>query len=215
MKNPTRSFALAFAALAVAGVLGAQPRVAPRRGASHAAPRGQSSRGHMESRPRQDVRVQRYAAGRADFGGRADVRGRAGSQGRTDVRVQRYAAGRSDYAVRGDVRARVAYRAPVAAFSRPLITRAYAGPRAVYGGSPAYRGVGRFSVRAGLPFGWERRVVFHGYFPADYASYCEAVPLEYDYLLPPMGPYDDPCLFGDRVIVVDRFSRSIVFIATL
>jgi hypothetical protein len=25
----------------------------------------------------------------------------------------------------------------------------------------------------------------------------------------------DPCLFGDRVIVFDRFSRSIVFVATL
>ena len=57
--------------------------------------------------------------------------------------------------------------------------------------------------------------MFGGFFPVAYAGYCEAVPYDYDYLLPPMAPSYDPCLFGDRVVVFDRFSRSIVFVAAL
>ena len=77
-------------------------------------------------------------------------------------------------------------------------------------------GVSRGSMsRRRLPFGWESRVVFGGFFPIAYGGYCDAVPYDYDYLLPPMLPTYDPCLFGDRVIVFDRFSRHIVFIATL
>jgi hypothetical protein len=134
--------------------------------------------------------------------GRADVRGGADLRGRADVH------GGADFRGRPDV------RAPIGRVSRPLITRAYPGPRG-FGGSRVFRGAGRFSVRGDLPFGWERSVVFHGYFPVGYASYCEPVPVEYDDMLPPPNPDYDPCLFGDRVIVVDRFSRSIVFVATL
>jgi hypothetical protein len=76
-------------------------------------------------------------------------------------------------------------------------------------------GYNRWGGRLVLPIGWGPRVVFGGFFPVEYASYCEAVPDDYDYLLPPMEPSYDPCLFGDRVVVFDRFSRSIVFIAAL
>jgi hypothetical protein len=66
-----------------------------------------------------------------------------------------------------------------------------------------------------LPIGWGGRVFFGGYFPVAYSGYCEAVPDDYDYMLPPMEPSYDPCLFGDRVVVYDRFSRSIVFVGAL
>ena len=55
----------------------------------------------------------------------------------------------------------------------------------------------------------------NGYFPAAYASYCEAVPVDYDYMLPEMLPNYDSCLFGDRIVVMDRFSRGIVFTTVL
>ncbi|HZX68857.1 MAG TPA: hypothetical protein VFE70_08230, partial [Candidatus Elarobacter sp.] len=120
-----------------------------------------------------------------------------------------------------DVRGRGGYGpAGVANHGRPLITRgglqgSRGYERAVYGGARFGAGFNRWGGRLELPFGWGGNVIFGGYFPASYASYCEAVPDDYDYLLPPMAQTYDPCLFGDRVVVFDRYSRSIVFAATL
>jgi hypothetical protein len=90
-------------------------------------------------------------------------------------------------------------------------------PARVVGRSPEFGGerFGARGFRGGLPLGWEGRIVFHGLFPAGYAGYCEPVPVDYNYMLPAMAPSYDPCLFGNRVIVYDRFSRSIVFVAAI
>ena len=203
MRLSTRLTTLAITAFALAGTLGAQ-----RTNAHPAAAHSQAPRGNTASRARVDTRTQHYAPARADVRGRADVRARADVRGRAEVR--------------GDFRGREGFRAvddrrvPVAAHGRPLITRSGYVPARVYGGSvyggPRFEGVARFG---GLPFGWDRRVVFHGFFPESYVGYCQPVPVDYDYMLPPMAPSYDPCLFGDRVIVYDRFSRKIVFAATL
>jgi hypothetical protein len=214
--------------VAVAGVLGAQQRndnrQAPRAQAPHAqAPRAQApqqraqpSRGQMENRGRQNVRPQQYAATRPDPRGgngyqpRNDPRGGNGYQPRNDPR------GRPVAGNGGEFRGREGYRPPVAQHGRPLITRGGVYGRPNYGGSRyGYAGYNRFGGRLALPFGWESRIVVRGYFPFAYSSYCEAVPAEYEYMLPEMMPDYDSCLFGDRVVVIDRFSRGIVFSAML
>jgi hypothetical protein len=168
---------------------------------------------------------------RGNPGGQVGYQPRGNSRGQSGYQVRGNPRGQSGYPARNDVGGRVGYRVPVAEHGRPLITRANATGRD-YGRSSAY-GETRFGGERGFrggrefrdgrwfyagrafPFGWEGRVVGGGFFPIAYAGYCDAVPLEYDYLLPPMAPSYDPCLFGDRVIVFDRFSRSIVFVATL
>jgi hypothetical protein len=237
MKTTLRLTTLAITAVAVAGfagVLGAQQRgggrAAPRTQAPRAqsfraqapraqAPRAQSfraqaSRGGMESRAGQGVRQRTYAQARPEIRGRTDF------NARSDVR------GRNDYNnnARADIRGRNEFRGPdgrivpVASHGRPLITRGAYGRAGFVGGRFGVRygaGFNRFGGRLALPFGWENRVFVNGFFPASYASYCEAVPVDYDYMLPEMQPNYDSCLFGDRVIVMDRFSRGIVFAAEL
>jgi hypothetical protein len=149
------------------------------------------------------VRGGRYAnQNRNDFRGREDNRGRQDFRARDD-------RGRQDF------RGREAYRPPVAVHGRPLITRAgFRGP--VYGGGfRYYRGISRFGLSVVLPFGWERPLYVSGYFPMAYGGYCEDVPPEFDYMLPPMRDSYDPCLIGDRIVVYDRFSRGIVFAADI
>jgi hypothetical protein len=194
-----------------------QPRGNPR-GQGGYQPRGNPG-GQVGYQPRGNPGGQVGYQPRGNFGGQN------GYQSRGNPR------GQSGYQARNDVRGRVGYRVPVAEHGRPLITRANATGRD-YGRSLAY-GQTRFGGERGFrggrefrdgswfyggrafPFGWEGRVVSGGFFPMAYAGYCDAVPVEYDYMLPPMAPSYDPCLFGDRVIVFDRFSRSIVFVATL
>jgi hypothetical protein len=182
-------------------------RSQPPRTSGQSFARSQPPRGQVDNRARQDVRVQQYA--------RAGIDARGGNA----------------YGPRNDPRAGTGYRVPVAEHGRPLITRGYApgreyGRPVAYGGSRfggdrefrggrEFRDGGWFYGGRAFPFGWESRVVFGGYFPGAYAGYCDAVPYDYDYMLPPMMPSYDPCLFGDRVIVFDRFSRHIVFVATL
>jgi len=208
MKLSLRLTTLAITAVALAGTVGAQQRTN-----GHPVAHSQAPRSHTEARARQDVRVQHYAPARAEVRGRNNVQARNDFRGRADVR------GQGDIRPREDVRERTVGRIPVADHGRPLITRAGFAPARLYGGSPVL-GESRFGARGfvprgGLPFGWDSRVVFHGFFPVSYGSYCDAVPLDYNYLLPPMAPSYSPCLFGDRVIVYDRFSRSIVFVATI
>ncbi len=224
MKLSTRLAAIAITAVALTGVAGAQQRAsghgggaAPRSSGGHAPQaRAQAPRARSESFAHQDVRGQRYAAPRADYRARNDVQARSDFRGRADF------AGRNDVRGRVDVRGRDGYRPlAVADHGRPLITRnGFVGPRDF--GRAGFRagirvgpGFNRFGGRLVLPIGWGGRVVFGGFFPVAYAGYCEAVPYDYDYLLPPMAPSYDPCLFGDRVVVYDRFSRSIVFVAAL
>jgi hypothetical protein len=182
-----------------------QPRNGPRAGNGYAA--------------RPDIRSGNGNAARPDTRGgngyspRPDVRGGNGNQPRNDPRA------RNDF--QGSDR-----RNPVAGNGRPLITRGgvYRGVyRGVYGGAYGGQRIWResrfggsgFYFRSGLPFGWESRIMLNGYFPVSYGGYCDAVPVDYEYLLPPMLPSYDPCFFGDRVVVFDRFSRSIVFVAAL
>jgi hypothetical protein len=223
MKLSTRLTTLAIAAVAVAGVLGAQQRNENRSAPRAQAPRAQASqhtqapRGRVENRGRQDSRPQQYASSRADVRGgngyaaRPDPRGGNRFDTRNDPRAHSLAAGSNEF--RG--------RPPVADHGRPLITRGgiagrvYGRP-AFYGGARyGYAGYNRFGGRLALPFGWESRIVVRGFFPVSYASYCEPVPPDYEYMLPEMLPNYDSCLFGDRIVVLDRFSRGIVFTAML
>jgi hypothetical protein len=161
----------------------------------------------MQNRGRQDARPQQYA------GSRPDMRGGNRYEPRNDPR------GRSVADRGNEFRGREGYRPSVAEHGRPLITRdggrVYGRP-AYYGGSRyGYAGYNRWGGRLALPFGWESRIYVRGFFPTSYASYCEVVPPDYEYMLPEMLPNYDSCLFGDRIVVVDRFSRGIVFTAML
>ena len=227
MKLSIRLTAVAIATVAFAGVASAQRHGGGHGGAVRSsgghAPQGRApvSRGSSQGFARTNVHVQRYAAPRVD------VRGRTYVQPRNDFRGRSEFAGRGDFRGSVDARGRVDVRGRdgfrpvgVAGHGRPLITRnGFAGPREFgrpgFGGRHFGPGFNRWGGRLVLPFGWGSRVVFGGFFPVEYASYCEAVPYDYDYLMPPMAPSYDPCLFGDRIVVFDRFSRSIVFVAAL
>jgi len=194
-----------------------QPRGNPRAQAGYQAqgnPRGQA--GYQQ---------------RGNPGGQVGYQQRGNPRGQGGYQLQRNPGGAIGSEARNAFGARDGYRVPVADHGRPLITRASAmnrdygrsrvGGEPRFGGDRGFRG-GRefrdgrwFYGGRAFPFGWESNVVFGGYFPLGYAGYCDAVPVDYDYMLPPMAPSYDPCLFGDRVIVFDRFSRHIVFVATL
>ncbi len=210
----TRLTTLAFAAAAIAGTLGAQQRgnghSASRAQAPHAqAARTQAPRSYAENRARPDARASQYARSRPDVRARNDL-GARGVPARNEVRA------RDDFNGRSDLRARADYRVPVADHGRPLITRAgFVGRAGFNGGVRFGAGFNRWGGRLVLPIGWQSRIFVNGYFPAAYASYCEAVPADYDYMLPEMLPNYDSCLFGDRIVVMDRFSRGIVFSAVL
>jgi hypothetical protein len=231
MKLSIRLTTLAITAVALAGTTGALG--AQQRNNSHSTARAQAPRAHADNHSRPDAGRAHYTPARAEVRGRSDFAPRGEARGRTDFSARNEVRDRAAMPARGDVRGRDAFdgrndfrgrddrRVPVAAHGRPLITRAgYEGSR-VYGGSPYYGGArfgagfNRFGGRLVLPLGWESRIVVRGFFPLSYASYCEVVPAEYDYMLPPMQPNYDSCLFGDRIVVVDRFSRGIVFAATL
>src|ERR1035437_5749401 len=230
MRLSIRLTTLAITAVALAGALGAQQR--PN---AHVGARSQPARSQADNRARSAVRPQQYASSRADVRGgggyasRPDNRGGNVSQPRNGLRAGNgYAPrlnvrGGNGYQPRNDPRARNDFqggdrRNLVAGNGRPLITRGgvYGG---AYGGQRIWResrfGGSGFYFRSGLPFGWESRIMLNGYFPMSYGGYCDAVPVDYEYLLPPMLPSYDPCFFGDRVVVLDRFSRSIVFVAAL
>jgi hypothetical protein len=219
MKVSIRLAAVAVSAVAFAAIAGAQQRASGHGGAArpsggHPQQARQASRSQSQGVARQNVREQRYAAHaapRAEFRGRTDFAARSDARGRA-----------ADARARVDVRGRDSYRpVAVAEHNRPLITRSgMVTPRgferpAAFRGARFGPGFNRWGGRLVLPVGWGSRVVFGGFFPVAYAGYCEAVPYDYDYLLPPMAPSYDPCLFGDRVVVYDRFSRSIVFVAAL
>lgn len=221
MKLSIRLTTIAITAVAFTGILGAQQR-----SSSHSAARAQA-RPQARQQVRQQARQQARVEARPQLRQQMAARGPSERFARENVRTQRYAAPRADVRVRNDVqvrndfRGREVYRpAAMADHGRPLITRGgVVDPRAY--GRPAFGGVhfgagfNRWGGRLVLPVGWGSRVIFGGFFPASYASYCEAVPVDYDYLLPPMAPSYDPCLFGDRIVVYNRFSRSIVFTAAL
>ncbi len=228
MKLSIRLAAVAITAVAFAGVAGAQQRAGGGHGAARSSGGGrapaahaQASRGPSRSFARQDVRTQHYTAPRAEFRGRNDVQARSDFRGRSDVVARNDNRGRVDARASIDIRRGAGYRpVGVAEHGRPLITRggivsSRGYERGAFRGAHFGAGFNRWGGRLVLPVGWGNRVIFGGYFPIAYASYCEAVPYDYDYLLPPMAPSYDPCLFGDRVVVYDRFSRSIVFVAAL
>ena len=225
MKLSLRLATLGITAVAFTGVLGAQQR-----SNGHASARPQARAGGqaaMRSQPR--MNGYNFSRSQPRASGQSFARIQAPrSQG---VRVQQYSRGGIDmrggnpYQNRNVYRTPTPYRVPVADHGRPLITRGIAGDRsygrsnvyagARFGGDREYRGGRWFYGGRAFPFGWESRVVFGGFFPIAYGGYCAAVPMDYDYMLPPMLPTYDPCLFGDRVIVFDRFSRHIMFVATL
>jgi hypothetical protein len=232
MKTSIRLVTLAFTAVALASPLSAQGRSSERGGGGgHAsAPRGQAqSRG--SSAPRAQAAAPRgYGAPR---GGQMASRGP--QRAPQSYQGQHYAPARPDnrgYRAPQDFNGRNGYRVPVADHGRPLITRGgFRGGevgRSAFVGDRGFRGRAEFAGRRSefrggrwyfggraFPLGWEGRVVYGGFFPIAYAGYCDPVPYDYDYMLPPMMPSYDPCMFGDRIVVFDRFSRSIVFAATL
>jgi hypothetical protein len=197
----------------------------------YATPRANVAGGRYAYQPRGNPRGQNSYQARGNPAGQNSYQARGNPAGQNSYQARGNPAGQNSYQARNDFRDRGGYRVPVAEHGRPLITRVSA-PGREYGRSPVYAGArfggdrgfrggrefrdGRwfFGGRA-FPLGWEGRVVFGGFFPVAYGGYCDAVPYDYDYLLPPMLPSYDPCLFGDRVIVFDRFSRHIVFVATM
>ena len=72
-----------------------------------------------------------------------------------------------------------------------------------------------YARRAWLPFGWERRIVLYGVFPWAYDPYCDEVPYDLEYLLPPLYRGHHRFIFGDRLIVIDRITRHIVLVIRL
>lgn len=69
--------------------------------------------------------------------------------------------------------------------------------------------------RGWLPFGWERRIVLYDYFPLEYDPYCEPVPYELDYVLPPLYRGHRRFLFGDRLVIIDRITRNVLLVIRL
>ncbi|HEV8409503.1 MAG TPA: hypothetical protein VGQ30_03275 [Gemmatimonadaceae bacterium] len=215
----TRLTTLAIAAAALAGTLGAQQRggnyggnnrSAPRAQAPQRAqaPRAQAPRNYAENRSRPESRpMQQYA--------RPESRPMQ-QYGRPDSRPSQYARSRPDVRGHTDFRGDDRRGIPVADHGRPLITRGgFAGREGFNGGVRYGAGFNRWGGRLVLPYGWESRLYVRGYFPVAYSTYCEPVPPDYDYMLPDMLPNYDSCLFGDRIVVMDRFSRGIVFTAIL
>jgi hypothetical protein len=160
---------------------------------------GMEARSRGMGRERTDVRVRSDArVGRMDVraGLRTDVRANVRNDVRADVRV--------------DERGR--FGAPSAAF-RGRIDDRWRDGNAL--GMRRYLSSGRnFGVFAGyrarLPFGWDRRVYLNGFFPVDYDIYLRPVPPDLDYLLPPLYDGYARFVFGDRLVVMDRFSRRVV-----
>ena len=231
MKLSIRLTTIAITAVAFAGVLGAQQRSCGRTGRARAGrARAQARRAQPVTRASRracaaDVRAQRYRAAilrrsrcASERFTRANVQTRrAPCRGRNDVARPRRCSGAERTSA-----AAMSYR-PVGGrrrTGRPLITRG----GVVDSARLRARGVSRRALRRRIQsLGWPPRAAgrlgqsrhLRRVLPGAYAGYCEAVPYDYDYLLPPMAPSYDPCLFGDRMVVYDRFSRSIVFAAAL
>lgn len=87
-----------------------------------------------------------------------------------------------------------------------VIREYYAVPRHYY--------VPRFAY-ARLPYGWSSRVYLYGFFPYEYDYYVEPLPEGLAYVLPPLYPGYDRFIFGGRIVVMDHFTRSIVFMVSL
>ena len=66
-----------------------------------------------------------------------------------------------------------------------------------------------------LPYGWEDVIYEDMYFPAEYDAWTDEVPLELEYQLPPLYRGHRRFIFGDRLIVIDRFTRNIVLVVRL
>ena len=66
-----------------------------------------------------------------------------------------------------------------------------------------------------LPYGWSSRIRLYGFFPYEYDAFMEPVPYELEYVLPPLYEGYDRFIFGGRMIVIDHFTRTIVFIVGL
>jgi hypothetical protein len=232
MRLTHRLTTLAIAAVAVTGALGAQARGESRgsRGSSRGggAPRASSA-------PR--MSMQRFAPSRS-FAPRSAAPMRAAPVRSAPMRSSpmRSAPVRSAplRPAPNEFRGTNGFRgAAPAGGGRPLITRASAEGRAFGRDGHGFAREGRawehagafrdgrwiggreYWFRSDLPWGWRSSVVFGGFFPLAWAPYCETVPYEFDYMMPPMSPGYDPCLFGDRIIVFDRFSRHISFVAVL
>lgn len=124
--------------------------------------------------------------------GRPDDRWRDNGRGRPDGRRYDNGRWRPDDHWRGE--------------NVRVIRQYYAVPRHLF--------VPRFAY-ARLPYGWSSRVYLYGFFPYEYDYYVEPVPPELEYLLPPLYSGYDRFIFGGRILVVDHFSRNIVFMISL
>ena len=80
--------------------------------------------------------------------------------------------------------------------------------------SPRYYYAPRYAY-ASLPPGWEDVIYADGFFPEYYDQWMEPVPLELEYRLPPVYRGYQRFLFGGRLIVIDRLTRSIVMVVRI
>jgi hypothetical protein len=80
--------------------------------------------------------------------------------------------------------------------------------------SPRYRYVPRYAF-ATLPFGWDQALYEDGYFPPEYDAWCDTVPVQLEYQLPPLYRGYRRFIFGDRLIVMDQFTRRIVLVVRI
>ncbi|HVT37724.1 MAG TPA: hypothetical protein VHE78_01645 [Gemmatimonadaceae bacterium] len=79
--------------------------------------------------------------------------------------------------------------------------------------SPRYRYTARNPYRS-LPYGWDRVVYEDGYFPREYDAWCDNVPVDLEYQLPPLYRGYRRFIFGDRLVVSDsEFTRRDFLVA--
>jgi hypothetical protein len=162
------------------------------------APAREQARVQAQDRARVDVRARDQA--RAQWGRTpADNRGRVNDRGRVyDNGGRVYDRGREAERWGGDARWREDHARIVVQFFS----------------SPRYHYAPRYAYQS-LPYGWDRVVYENGYFPPEYDAWCDNVPVDLEYQLPPLYRGYRRFIFGDRLIVIDRITRNIVLVVRI
>jgi hypothetical protein len=162
------------------------------------------SRGQVRAQAQEQARAQVQDRGRADARARDQVRpqwgrARADDRGRVyDNGARGYDRGRDGERWRGESRWREDNARIVVQFFS----------------SPHYRYAPRYPYQS-LPYGWDRVVYEDGYFPPEYDAWCDNVPVDLEYQLPPLYRGYRRFIFGDRLIVIDRITRNIVLVVRI
>lgn len=184
------------------------------------------ARGQARAQAQQQAHAQAQDRVGADQRARAQVQDRA----RVDVRARQDSRGRAVPPVRGDERGRVygnggrVYDNGTGAYDRGRNVERWRGENrwredharivVQFFSSPRYRYVPRYAYQS-LPYGWDRVVYEDGYFPPEYDAWCDSVPADLEYQLPPLYRGYRRFIFGDRLIVIDRITRNIVLVVRI